>query len=999
METENQLPVLMEKSRGSGLSAREAAAFHLQLALGIPAGIGPLMEGMTPYGIMFRPWREKNCVFVLRLEGNDWMILELRDDLPFPPIPRDSEGVFYSRWNRGNFSMKLTVGSETEYAGELAGDLAGNLRVWRVGLGWKVEGTLTLTMSLTGEAKKWAVKGSDSTVMVNEIPADHGESRSSGEVDQNENENETPLNEHETPLNEHETPLNEHETPSNENETPSNENETPSNENETPSNENETPSNENEPTNNESSPTHNSSSPTHNETPSTWDWIPEFWRIPCETIREFNGNSSGCLCFEFEALSTLADFALTVFDAHSKHGIRLDGFRGVCTHRGEHVLYGDSVQAKDRILVLVNFARDFVREFREGERIGGLLAEDLGKLPWKKPVSIRSFKDRRITAVFGDEMALDESVDWMREVSNEEMIAECMSSYHLVLQCMSERRFPEWFLREAFHETQKWKSGRFRWYESRIPNLWVEVEKTAEHEESAWKVVGTNGGYFWIQPIPSNHFESGREEYSKVWKRGIARDTIPPIDFPNETFEEFEKNVHSNFSLLFSLLPRVDAACRETGEIAWNLPPSFLIDSRGSSEPADTSFSRDCDLMGVLLAVNRRLLRLLAFLAVFPDAQTAEIAQSVGSFSSLTSLLLSSTRFLLSSLRLAALRVPVEPSIDAQRLPESIPVLAINRLAARRDRLLALPPSARFAASISRQFLHWLAAQPAEALRRSYVHHSHGGQRRAFVVSFLGEGGIDNGGLYRELFAATMREFHDVQLFPWLRRTPNFADCAVTAGKEDFIWDEEAGEPWIRALGRAVGTAVLSGIQVNLLLSPALWKIIAGETVDETDLEWIDASLSRFLKQCRNGELETTWSFPSFQGTLRVHRDYPPDSIVEPREIEEFCGWVLREAFAAQKRLCGAFRAGFDEVLCGVLQGILRGSEYRELIAGIGDVDVSELRRMTKFEGFLASDREIAWFWRVLGEMSRAQRVKFLQFATARSRLPVFSHQTPLAVG
>ena len=185
----------------------------------------------------------------------------------------------------------------------------------------------------------------------------------------------------------------------------------------------------------------------------------------------------------------------------------------------------------------------------------------------------------------------------------------------------------------------------------------------------------------------------------------------------------------------------------------------------------------------------------------------------------------------------------------------------------------------------------------------------------------------------------------------------------------------------------------------NLLLSPALWKIIAGETVDETDLEWIDASLSRFLKQCRNGELETTWSFPSFQGTLRVHRDYPPDSIVEPREIEEFCGWVLREAFAAQKRLCGAFRAGFDEVLCGVLQGILRGSEYRELIAGIGDVDVSELRRMTKFEGFLASDREIAWFWRVLGEMSRAQRVKFLQFATARSRLPVFSHQTPLAVG
>ena len=969
-ETTRQLPVLMEHSRGKGLSARDAAAFHLQLALGIPAGIGELAEGTTPYGIMFRPWREKNCVLILRLEGNDWLVLEMSEDLPFPAIPRDLKGVFHSRWNRGDVSMKLTMESETAYGCEVAGDLAGFLRLRRMGLGWKVAGNLTLTR----EAKKWAVKGGDVTAMLSDIPAVENEVR------KNRDENETPNQKDEETPNENDNHVNEIE-----NETPSIETPPIETYNETHNEtHNETPSIE-----------------THNEieTPSTWDWIPEFWRIPCETIREFNGDSSGCLCFEFEALSTLADFAVTVFDSQSKHGIRLDGFRGVCTHRGEHVIYGDSIQAKDRILVMVSFARDFVREFREGERIGGLLAEDLGKLPWKKPVSIRSFNERRITAVFGDEISLNESVDWMREVSNEEMIAECMSSYHLILQSMSERQFPEWFLREAFHQTEKWKSGRFRWYESRIPHLWVEVEKTAEHEESAWNVVGTNGGYFWIQPIPSNHFESGREEYSKVWKRGIVRDTIPPIEF-SETFEEFQNHIHSNFSLLFSLLPRVDAACRETGEIAWNLSPSFLVDSRGSSsESLESTFSRDCDLVGVLLAVNWRLLRLLAFLAVFPDAETAGIAQTLSSYSSLLSLALSSTRFLLSSLRLDELRIPIEPSIDSQRLPESIPILSINRMAARRERLQLLSSIERQNASISHQFLHWIQAQPAEALRRSYIHHSHGGQRRSFVVSFIGEGGIDNGGLYRELFASTMQEFHDLELFSWLRRTPNFADCSITAGKEDFIWDEEVDDTWIHALGKAVGTAVLSGIQVNLLLAAALWKLIAGESVNESDLETVDASLSRFCSQCRNGELETTWSFPSFQGTLRVHRDYPPDTVVEPREMDEFCNWVLCEAFSVQKRLCEAFRRGFDEVIGGVLHGILRGEEYMELIVGIGDVDVSELRKMTKYEGFEADDREIEWFWRILSEFSRSQRVQFLQFATARSRLPVFSHQTPLAVG
>ena len=988
----------MEKSRGKGLSARDAAAFHLCLALGSPAGIGGLAEGATPLGTMFRPWREKNGGTQLLLRGAtaDWLLLSLDETLPFPAVPRDSRGRFCWGDSRGEFSVRLEVAGEGGLEGVLAGELAGFLRLRRAGLGWRAEGSLRLARG----AKQCGVRGGDPAAMVSEIPAGDGEEEAEeeaeGEGANGALENETPLDEapmDEAPMDE--APMDE--TPSNEiplNETHLNET------HHTNHNHHTNHQNSNQNNHNQTHQTPSNETPsTHSETPASWDWIPEYWRIPCETIREFNGDSAGCLCFEFEALATLANFAVTVFDGRSNRGIRLDGFRGVCTSRGEHVIYGDSVQAQDRILVMVNFARDYVREFREGERIGGLLVEDLGKLPWKKPVSIRSFAARRISAVFGDEIALSDSVDWMREVSNEEMLAECMSSYHLVQQCMEERCFPEWFLREAFPQAQKWKSGRFRWYETRIPNLWVEVEKTAEREEAAWKVVGSNGGFLWAQPIPSNHFESGREEYSKVWKRGIARDVSPPAGFAAESFEEFQRTVNSNFPQLFALLPRVDAACRETGELAWNLPPASLLPPRGTPSADPAAFPRECALMGVLLALNRRLLRLLAFLAVFPDAETAGLLPRLGGFAALSGFLLSSSRFLLAAQRLAALRVAVEPSIDAQRLPDAIPLLSINRIAARRERLQRLPLPARRRASVAQQLLRWVAAQPAAALRRAYVHHSHGGQRRAFAVRFCGEGGIDNGGLYRELFAAAMADLHDLQLFAWLRKTPNCADCAVTAGKDDFLWDESDDPRWLRALGRAVGTAVLSGVQVNLLLSPALWKIIAGEEVGEADLARVDASLSRFCRQVRNGELETTWSFPSFQGELRVHRGYPPETVVEPRETEAFCAWVLETAFAEQKRLCAAFRRGLDEVLCGALRGILRGRELEELVVGVGDVDVAALRSATKYEGFEPTDREIEWFWRALGEFSRAQRVRFLQFATARSRLPVFGHQTPLAVG
>ena len=73
--------------------------------------------------------------------------------------------------------------------------------------------------------------------------------------------------------------------------------------------------------------------------------------------------------------------------------------------------------------------------------------------------------------------------------------------------------------------------------------------------------------------------------------------------------------------------------------------------------------------------------------------------------------------------------------------------------------------------------------------------------------------------------------------------------------------------------------------------------------------------------------------------------------------------------------------------------------ELMRLVVGVDEVNIAELRSITKYDGFEAQEDEIRWFWEVLEEMSPAQRTSFLQFATARSRLPVFSHQSPLTVG
>lgn len=83
----------------------------------------------------------------------------------------------------------------------------------------------------------------------------------------------------------------------------------------------------------------------------------------------------------------------------------------------------------------------------------------------------------------------------------------------------------------------------------------------------------------------------------------------------------------------------------------------------------------------------------------------------------------------------------------------------------------------------------------------------------------------------------------------------------------------------------------------------------------------------------------------------------------------------------------------------GAEGGYLQGRDLMEMVVGVGDVDVEELQKATQYEGYECDDQVIVWFWEILKEMKTSQRIAFLQFATARSRLPTFSYQAQLTVG
>lgn len=70
----------------------------------------------------------------------------------------------------------------------------------------------------------------------------------------------------------------------------------------------------------------------------------------------------------------------------------------------------------------------------------------------------------------------------------------------------------------------------------------------------------------------------------------------------------------------------------------------------------------------------------------------------------------------------------------------------------------------RLQRSVLGQLYHELQAWPSHYFRRSYVGKGHGGQKRCFIIKFVGEGVNDYGGPYREMFEAIVDEIQNDSL-------------------------------------------------------------------------------------------------------------------------------------------------------------------------------------------------------------------------------------------
>nr|CCA25867.1 HECT E3 ubiquitin ligase putative [Albugo laibachii Nc14] len=279
---------------------------------------------------------------------------------------------------------------------------------------------------------------------------------------------------------------------------------------------------------------------------------------------------------------------------------------------------------------------------------------------------------------------------------------------------------------------------------------------------------------------------------------------------------------------------------------------------------------------------------------------------------------------------------------------------------------------------------------------------------RLFNVKFLGEEGVDWGGVYREGTNSMVDDLFSAH-FNLFVLCPN-GQHDTGANRSMYLPNSKCDSPvamqMFEFVGKLMGISLRTRGDFPFAFPSLVWKQLIGQRLDRIDLEDTDAMFVQMLDGIRNCELDGISHQEEFE---RAFHDQGLDLrytafdctgkevelVANGRKIlvtfanrQEYCAlaeqYRLREATAQ----ISAMARGFESVFPRRVLTLLTWREMELLTCGSPKIDITLWRQHTRYEGYSESDETIQLFWGALEQFSDEQRSDFVRFAWGRSRLP-----------
>ncbi|KDD73730.1 HECT-domain ubiquitin-transferase, partial [Helicosporidium sp. ATCC 50920] len=271
--------------------------------------------------------------------------------------------------------------------------------------------------------------------------------------------------------------------------------------------------------------------------------------------------------------------------------------------------------------------------------------------------------------------------------------------------------------------------------------------------------------------------------------------------------------------------------------------------------------------------------------------------------------------------------------------------------------------------------------------------------RAKLGVTFVGEEGVDAGGVTREWYQVMSKEMFNPQ-FSLFARVPEGGTTFQPNPHSSIQSDPARGTnhlDFFKFVGRVVGKALHDAQLVDAHFTRSFYKQMLGAPLSVEDVEALDPeryrSLVWMLENDIEGVLDLTFTHEDdYFGQPVVTELLPGGANVRvtnenKREyVHLFARHHMTNAIRAQ---IDAFLAGFWDVVPRSLVAIFSHSELELLISGLPDIDVADLRANTEYHGHAPSSPTVRWFWETVAAMGKQDQALLVQFVTGTSKVPL----------
>ncbi|CAG9335559.1 unnamed protein product [Blepharisma stoltei] len=261
-------------------------------------------------------------------------------------------------------------------------------------------------------------------------------------------------------------------------------------------------------------------------------------------------------------------------------------------------------------------------------------------------------------------------------------------------------------------------------------------------------------------------------------------------------------------------------------------------------------------------------------------------------------------------------------------------------------------------------------------------------------VQFIGEEGLDAGGLTREWYTLLAREMFNPNYALFI---PSANAVAFQPNSMSYINSEHLD--FFNFVGRIIGKAICDGYSLDLYFTRSFYKHILGQQVNYQDMEDLDPDFYKSLKYLLGINLNDSdlheYYFALEEeefGKLEVKELIPGGKTIRVTEankmeyIKLLCHMKMTKNILKQ---INAFLEGFYEIVPKQLISIFDSKELELLISGLPEIDIEDFKANTEYHNYTKTTPVIVWFWEVLEEFSHEERAEFLQFVTGSSKVPL----------